>query len=83
MPVLDIAQRQNGGWVSLSAMNAVAKYLEMPPMRVYEVGSEGEGLCGGGGVETQRVGKKYGQRGEDLQISSLPKLGTMPFVELR
>lgn len=37
MPVLDIAQRQNGDWVSLSAMNAVAKLLEMPPMRVYEV----------------------------------------------
>lgn len=37
MPVLDIAQRQNGGWVSLSAMNEVARTLEMPPMRVYEV----------------------------------------------
>lgn len=37
MPVLDLAQRQNGGWVSLSAMNEVARTLEMPPMRVYEV----------------------------------------------
>lgn len=40
MPVLDIAQRQNGGWVSLSAMNEVARTLEMPPMRVYEVSSD-------------------------------------------
>lgn len=39
MPVLDLAQRQNGGWVSLSAMNEVARTLEMPPMRVYEVAS--------------------------------------------
>lgn len=39
MPVLDVAQRQNGGWVSLTAMNAVAKLLDMNPMRVYEVAS--------------------------------------------
>ncbi|BEJ16279.1 hypothetical protein CspHIS471_0508840 [Cutaneotrichosporon sp. HIS471] len=39
MPVLDIAQRQNGGWVSISAMNEVARTLDMPPMRVYEVAS--------------------------------------------
>lgn len=39
MPVLDIAQRQNGGWVSLAAMNEVARTLDMPPMRVYEVAS--------------------------------------------
>ncbi|KAL7422858.1 vacuolar membrane-associated protein iml1 [Cryptotrichosporon argae] len=37
MPVLDLAQRQNGGWVSISSMNAVAELLEMPRMRVYEV----------------------------------------------
>lgn len=44
MPVLDIAQRQNGGWVSLSAMNEVARTLEMPPMRVYEVSRFRHGL---------------------------------------
>jgi NADH dehydrogenase (ubiquinone) flavoprotein 2 len=37
MPILDLGQRQNKGWTSISVMNAVAKLLEMPPMRVYEV----------------------------------------------
>ncbi|KAJ3041480.1 ndufv2NADH dehydrogenase flavoprotein subunit 2 [Rhizophlyctis rosea] len=36
IPLLDLAQRQNG-WTSISVMNYVAKLLEMPPMRVYEV----------------------------------------------
>ncbi|XP_006458429.1 NdufV2 NADH dehydrogenase subunit [Agaricus bisporus var. bisporus H97] len=37
IPLLDLAQRQNNGWTSISAMNHVATVLEMPPMRVYEV----------------------------------------------
>lgn len=37
IPVLELAQRQNKGWVSISVMNYVAKLLDMPPMRVYEV----------------------------------------------
>mmetsp|Transcript_5501 Transcript_5501/g.9688 ORF Transcript_5501/g.9688 Transcript_5501/m.9688 type:complete len:279 (-) Transcript_5501:2443-3279(-) len=37
IPVLDLAQRQCGGWLPLAAMNKVARILEMPPMRVYEV----------------------------------------------
>ena len=37
IPLLDLAQRQNKGWTSISVMNYVAKFLEMPPMRVYEV----------------------------------------------
>lgn len=36
IPVLDLAQRQHG-WVPISAMNEVAKILNMPRMRVYEV----------------------------------------------
>nr|CAG8641642.1 2893_t:CDS:2 [Entrophospora candida] len=36
IPLLDLCQRQLG-WTSLSVMNTVAKLLEMPPMRVYEV----------------------------------------------
>jgi NADH dehydrogenase (ubiquinone) flavoprotein 2 len=36
IPLLDLAQRQLG-WTSLPVMNYVAKLLEMPPMRVYEV----------------------------------------------
>ncbi|TPX34167.1 hypothetical protein SmJEL517_g03096 [Synchytrium microbalum] len=36
MPLLDLGQRQLG-WTSISVMNYVAKLLEMPPMRVYEV----------------------------------------------
>ncbi len=37
MPLLDLAQRQNGNFLSLAAMNKVAKVLGVPPMRVYEV----------------------------------------------
>ncbi|KAH9454222.1 hypothetical protein Pst134EB_014316 [Puccinia striiformis f. sp. tritici] len=37
IPVLDLAQRQNNNFTSISVMNYVAKLLEMPPMRVYEV----------------------------------------------
>lgn len=37
IPLLDLAQRQLGGWLSLEAMNTVAAILEVPPMRVYEV----------------------------------------------
>lgn len=36
MPVLDLGQRQHG-YTSISVMNEVARLLEMPPMRVYEV----------------------------------------------
>lgn len=36
MPLLDLGQRQHG-WTSISVMNEVARILEMPPMRVYEV----------------------------------------------
>ena len=37
LPVLDIAQRQNGNWLSVDAMNAVAEILEVPYIKVYEV----------------------------------------------
>ena len=37
IPLLDLGQRQNKGWTSISVMNYVAKLLEMRPMRVYEV----------------------------------------------
>ncbi|OAX82533.1 hypothetical protein ACJ72_03118 [Emergomyces africanus] len=36
MPILDLGQRQHG-YTSISVMNEVARMLEMPPMRVYEV----------------------------------------------
>ena len=36
IPLLDLAQKQNSGWLSLAAMNRVAKVLEMPEIRVYE-----------------------------------------------
>lgn len=36
MPLLDLGQRQLG-FTSISVMNYVAKLLDMPPMRVYEV----------------------------------------------
>lgn len=39
MPLLDLAQRQCGGWVPVAAMNKIAKMLSVPPMKVYEVAS--------------------------------------------
>lgn len=39
LPVLDLAQRQNGGWLSQEALQAVAERLALPPMRVIEVAS--------------------------------------------
>jgi NADH-quinone oxidoreductase E subunit len=37
MPLLDLAQRQNDGWLPRAAMDFVAGYLSMAPIRVYEV----------------------------------------------
>ena len=37
IPLLDLAQQQNDGWLSLAAMNRVAKILDMAEIRVYEV----------------------------------------------
>ena len=39
MPLLDIAQRQCGGWLPKEAMDYIANYLDMPLIRVYEVAS--------------------------------------------
>ena len=41
IPLLDLAQQQNEGWLSLNAMNKVAEVLGMAPIRVYEVGPDG------------------------------------------
>jgi NADH-quinone oxidoreductase E subunit len=37
MPLLDLAQRQGGGWLPQAAMDYVAQLLNMPVIRVYEV----------------------------------------------
>lgn len=39
LPLLDLAQRQNDGWLSTSAMECVSDMLEVPYMRTYEVAS--------------------------------------------
>jgi NADH-quinone oxidoreductase subunit E len=39
LAALHIVQAQNGGWVSRELMDAVADYLGMPRVRVYEVGT--------------------------------------------
>jgi NADH-quinone oxidoreductase E subunit len=39
LPLLDLAQRQSGGWLPRAAMDYVARMLGMAPIRVYEVGS--------------------------------------------
>lgn len=37
LPLLDLAQRQSGGWLPRAAMDHVAETLDMAPIRVYEV----------------------------------------------
>ena len=37
MAALRIAQDQNGGWLTTELMDAIATYLDMPPIAVYEV----------------------------------------------
>lgn len=37
LSALQVAQHQNGGWVSSELMDAVADYLDMQPIEVYEV----------------------------------------------
>jgi NADH-quinone oxidoreductase subunit E len=37
--LLDLAQRQNGGWLSPECIEYVAAYLEVAPIRAYEVAS--------------------------------------------
>lgn len=39
LPLLDIAQRQNGGWLSVPVIEYVANYLKQPYIRIYEVAS--------------------------------------------
>jgi len=37
IPMLDLAQQQNGGWLSVQAMNRIAEIVGYAPIRVYEV----------------------------------------------
>lgn len=37
IPALHVAQHANGGWLSRDLMDAVADYLDLPPVAVYEV----------------------------------------------
>jgi NADH-quinone oxidoreductase E subunit len=37
LPLLHLAQRQNGGWLTLPALDYIAQFLDIPPIRVYEV----------------------------------------------
>merc|ERR550539_439581 len=39
IPLLDLAQRQNGGWLPVAAMDKVAQICDVKPSRVYEVAS--------------------------------------------
>jgi len=39
IPLLDLAQRQNGGWLPLTAMDKVAQLCHVAPVRGYEVAS--------------------------------------------
>ncbi len=39
MPLLDLAQRQNYNWLSKTAIEHIAKILEMPEIKVYEIAS--------------------------------------------
>ena len=37
MPLLDLAQRENGGWLPCAAMDYISDLLKMPKIAVYEV----------------------------------------------
>ena len=39
MPLLDLAMRQIGGWITVSAMRYISKLINIPYIRVYEVAS--------------------------------------------
>ena len=39
LPLLDLAQRQNDGWLSREVIDYVANFLDIAPIRVYEVAS--------------------------------------------
>ena len=39
LTALQAAQAQNGGWLTRELMDAVAEYLDMPKVQVYEVGT--------------------------------------------
>ncbi len=39
LPLLDIAQRQNDGWLSRNVLDYIADFLSIPPVKVYEVAS--------------------------------------------
>jgi len=39
LPLLDLAQRQNGGWLTTESMDYVAQMLDVPAIKVYEVAS--------------------------------------------
>ena len=39
LPLLDMAQRQHGGWLGVEVIEYVADMLEMPYMRAYEIAS--------------------------------------------
>lgn len=37
MPILHLAQREFGGWLSQESLDYVAEFMGLPPIRVYEV----------------------------------------------
>ena len=39
MPLLYLAQKQNDNWLPLAAIKYIAKFLDMPYIKVYEVAS--------------------------------------------
>lgn len=39
LPILDLAQRQNGGWLSFDVLEAIANLMGIPTLKVQEVAS--------------------------------------------
>lgn len=37
MPLLHLAQQQNNGWISTTILDYIARLLNMPPIKVYEI----------------------------------------------
>jgi len=70
IPLLDLAQRQAGGWLPLAAMDKVAKIVEVAPLRVYEVATFYTMF------NREKVGKYFIQVRKNLAIDC----GTLIFI---
>lgn len=79
VPILDIAQRQNGGWLPQDALDYVADMLKMPHVRVYEVATFYTMFnlkpVGKNHIQVCRTTPCWLRGGEDIKEACCNKLG--------